>query len=713
LKTELIEVLVEAGVIPEASLQEKHDSKAPLLEILLSKGYGSEDDVIKILKNKLNYEVVENKIINNINLKILQSIPINFILEYHILPFMVDDNSLNIAMCDPSYDECINELAFLVDKHINVFVAKPSEINFNINKYFNVSLPTNFKHFKTSSKTTNVIPKPNNLPEINNISKLNEATKVVNKPSIPDPFSGTKTNIKIPETDLFDKTPMPKKPDFNPPSYEVKDGDISVIRSKKPDFTPNENKKNPNPFKIHPDDIENEIKNTKNVSKAYEYNNIEIDKELNDFDIIKPTQTKKYVNEVFQKTVDNSFIKYFEDQKNILELRFESKINELREKILKLEEDKNLSNIRKELEEKLEKEKTLEKIKELEKIKDHNELFLKLQNIIGVDKNQNNSFKSEFNTLQESILRIQEEQAILVKNMNETKNDLKKNDNKTNNDILDIKTNILNNNFYENKIHNERIYEDKKDTNFSLISKIDNLIEEDNNKFNKNIIQDFNKDIELEKFEKDHTVIEEILLESSYIDSKKVENINETTVIRNLKEEIDSIPSPINLKTNIGNAPDLNLDNMFVENININIKNILEAKTKDDLIQKSLLEIQKLSSKAIILFVRFENIIGISGIGDKVIENVNTYKDTILIPSMFKKVYDTKNTYTGVPTEDNIVKNFYLHFNMSRPTNVYIAPIMLKKRVFGMLYCEDVKEPDTLNKILKAMNTSFEAVFNK
>lgn len=665
MKTKLIDTLILAGVIPPNSVTELNTvSKTPLLETLLSKGHGSEDDVLKIIKNKLLYDVVDAATLSKISSSAIQSIPINFIIDYHVLPFYVDESVLNIAMADPTYEECFNELNFLVEKNIVVFGAKLSDINLNINKHFNLKLFTNFKHIKTTNVNTPIIPKPSSVPSFTVADRLNEKT-TLKQVLVANPFDNTKINIKLPPTDtLYDKTPMPKKPNFIPHD--------NLPRIPK------------DPEELILENINKEIKNS-NKQNEENKNNFDLKKEF----------LREYKND------HKDYVEYFENQKKLLEIQFEAKISELKEKISRLEEDHNLNKLRRELEDKIQNTRTLEKLSEIENMKQYNDILLKIQSQVNSQNTNSSSdiLKNELMNLHNSILKIGEEQRNInerIKNQDEIlKHEPSKKLAISTNKKDDIK--ISNDFFDKNITDEENIKEDifcaPKET---VCKRIDSK----------------STDVELEKFEKNHTVIEEILLESDYTKNTLVakEDVSkeDSTVIRNIKEEIE-----YNTSSKIIKAPELNIDNMFVENININFKGISEAKTREDLFEKSFIELKKISNKGILLFVRFENIVGVAGFGDKINENVLNYKDTILIPSMFKKVYDQKTSFSGLPSDDNISKNFYLHFGSSKPQYVVIAPILLKKRVFAMLYSEDAKDPELINKIAKAMTSSFEMIFNK
>jgi len=171
LKTELITTLLHAGIVTEEEVGRArcYEFGSSLTERVLSLGYGSEDDVFKVIKNKLKLVVVEGSEISHIAKCIIDAVPKELVNKHHFLPFYSDDTSIHIAMIDPTNDACINEVSFFTSKRVVPYGALATMLNKALNKNYNLKLPETFKHGEENLSSSKKSPPP--------------VTKVEKKPS--------------------------------------------------------------------------------------------------------------------------------------------------------------------------------------------------------------------------------------------------------------------------------------------------------------------------------------------------------------------------------------------------------------------------------------------------------------------------------------------------------------------------------------------------
>ncbi len=162
MRTELVNTLIKAGVVTEPQVERAslYNFGTSLVERLLCLGYGSEDDVFKIIKNNLKLKVVEADELENIQEDILNEVPHYLIEKHHFLPFYSDHTKLHVAFFDPTKDSCFTEVAFFTSKVIVPFGARASVLSKALNKYFNFKLPEEFRYGKEQIVDPKLTPPP-------------------------------------------------------------------------------------------------------------------------------------------------------------------------------------------------------------------------------------------------------------------------------------------------------------------------------------------------------------------------------------------------------------------------------------------------------------------------------------------------------------------------------------------------------------------------
>ena len=205
--TELLNLLFDSEVFKEHEYEEslrEHKSLPPILGIL-SMGYGTQDDVYKIAKNKLKVPALSESDLINIDINLLNLIPSDLIKKYAIIPFFIDGHYLKLGMLDPTDDEAMGEISFFTDKMIIPYIAMPSILAKYINKYYDLNFPEEFQfginqHLKEEFSKDKMFSKDfevnhnSSLPSVPKSS--NEKPDLPNKPNLPSkPKLPSKPNL--------------------------------------------------------------------------------------------------------------------------------------------------------------------------------------------------------------------------------------------------------------------------------------------------------------------------------------------------------------------------------------------------------------------------------------------------------------------------------------------------------------------------------------
>jgi hypothetical protein len=103
----LATMLQRAGLLPEveaARVREfAHANKVPIVEVVVDRGYATEDDLVKFLQSKLMIPEVEADLLDELERETLRHLPAELAWYHEVLPVSVDDvGNLTLAMADPT-----------------------------------------------------------------------------------------------------------------------------------------------------------------------------------------------------------------------------------------------------------------------------------------------------------------------------------------------------------------------------------------------------------------------------------------------------------------------------------------------------------------------------------------------------------------------------------------------------------------------------------
>ncbi|MCX5776167.1 MAG: ATPase, T2SS/T4P/T4SS family [Candidatus Firestonebacteria bacterium] len=141
-KYKLGEMLLQENLITpvqlEKAIAEQKTANKRLGHVLIDLGYISEDNLLKTLGKQLDTPYV------NLNDVVVESEVINLISEdicrrYKVVPYLVEGNTVFIAMIDPLDFRVINDIKFLIHKEIKPMLASEKALTKAISKYYGLT----------------------------------------------------------------------------------------------------------------------------------------------------------------------------------------------------------------------------------------------------------------------------------------------------------------------------------------------------------------------------------------------------------------------------------------------------------------------------------------------------------------------------------------------------------------------------------------------
>ena len=124
-------LLVELGVITGEQLNDAMDERErtgkPLGHILVEFGFAGEKDLLNIIADHLGMEVVTLKGME-IPKEVLSTVDPPIARAYGIIPVAADNGTVTVALSDPLNLTILDDLRFMLDKHVRGAIANKEEI---------------------------------------------------------------------------------------------------------------------------------------------------------------------------------------------------------------------------------------------------------------------------------------------------------------------------------------------------------------------------------------------------------------------------------------------------------------------------------------------------------------------------------------------------------------------------------------------------------
>lgn len=133
------EILVKTGQITSEQFdqaKEVHKNQGGLLlSHFVRLGFLSEQQLVESISGQYGVNIIQLEDVT-IEPETLQLIPQNLALKHHLLPVEKKDNSITIAMIDPTNLVAVNDIKFITGLDIQVVVTTESSLRTSFDKYF-------------------------------------------------------------------------------------------------------------------------------------------------------------------------------------------------------------------------------------------------------------------------------------------------------------------------------------------------------------------------------------------------------------------------------------------------------------------------------------------------------------------------------------------------------------------------------------------------
>lgn len=177
-KKKIGDMLLERGIITEGQLEEvlliQKDTKGRIGEILLEKGFISEDNLITFLSEQLGIKKIDLSEFD-IPEETVFNIPKDIAEKHNVIAFREELGVLCVAMTDPSNLIVVDDLRFVTQKNIQVFLCKKDTIDQAINKYYKK---------QTNQETIDDLKKEYDIEEIKETEINVSEAEVSNAPTV-------------------------------------------------------------------------------------------------------------------------------------------------------------------------------------------------------------------------------------------------------------------------------------------------------------------------------------------------------------------------------------------------------------------------------------------------------------------------------------------------------------------------------------------------
>lgn len=139
------EMLVEDGVLSPAQLDaalqaQRSDTDARLGELIVRMGMAASEEIYRVLAHKFGMPFV---LLRNffIDIECLNLVPVEIARRYKIVPLLIHEDRLVVAMDDPANTEALTLLRFMTRYHIEPTIATSDDLAWAIGKYYGRAAP--------------------------------------------------------------------------------------------------------------------------------------------------------------------------------------------------------------------------------------------------------------------------------------------------------------------------------------------------------------------------------------------------------------------------------------------------------------------------------------------------------------------------------------------------------------------------------------------
>jgi len=144
-KRYLGEILVDNECCTMEQVQEclalQHNgSKERIGELLMERGFISEDDLGEALSVQLGVPYVREISEDMVDKELVSRVPFNFAKKNKLIPLYSDDGTVTVAVADPLNMQPLDDVRLLLHKEIETIISRENEILDAINKYYHTDI---------------------------------------------------------------------------------------------------------------------------------------------------------------------------------------------------------------------------------------------------------------------------------------------------------------------------------------------------------------------------------------------------------------------------------------------------------------------------------------------------------------------------------------------------------------------------------------------
>jgi type II secretion system (T2SS) protein E len=136
------EMLMEAGALTRAQLEQVLNAQSiyggRLGTNLVEMGLIGEDQLVRVLNEKMGVPCLDASALNSIPPQILSLVPLEMVQRYHVLPAALEGKRLTLAMMDPSDFKAIEEIGFVTGLVIVPRVCSELRLNIALERYYSI-----------------------------------------------------------------------------------------------------------------------------------------------------------------------------------------------------------------------------------------------------------------------------------------------------------------------------------------------------------------------------------------------------------------------------------------------------------------------------------------------------------------------------------------------------------------------------------------------
>lgn len=136
------ELLINEGLLTHEQLEEALKCQVifgiKLGSSLIELGYIEENKLVRLLGKKLGVPAVTRKQLMEIPYHVYSLLTPAVAEQYRVIPFMLENRRLSVAMSDPTDFKAIDELSFVTGQIIQPFIAADINLSFALEKYYQV-----------------------------------------------------------------------------------------------------------------------------------------------------------------------------------------------------------------------------------------------------------------------------------------------------------------------------------------------------------------------------------------------------------------------------------------------------------------------------------------------------------------------------------------------------------------------------------------------